>query len=360
VRLGRRPLLLLIAVVVVAVLVAGGLLVRSRLSSSDFEDAMGKLPAGAKRASFTDWAAVRDSVPGGSSLSARSSADDFRTFLDKAFDKDLTAVSALSDSFEGLAANYGITPLDAEWEAYGQAEDGSVDVVKLDSEVDLSALEDRFQKMGYQAPADGPGSGGVWQGTPELVVGLKSPLLDLQQNVAVVADQRLLMMSDDADYLKRSLAVVSGDSDSLTSVDNVPALVDAAGNTTVAELWAGDFACSDLAMSQADPSDVSDAESMVAKAGGVHPLSGLVMAQQPDLSLVVGMAFESSDEASADLQPRTDLASGAAPGQGGTFSDRFRIEDSVADGNLVKMTFKPVKGPLLNDLGEGPVLFATC
>lgn len=357
-RVGRR--VLLIGALVVVVLVAGGLLAWSRLSSSDLEDAMGKLPDGAKRASFTDWASVRDSVPGGASLTASSSAKEFEAFLTKAFDKDLTTVSALDDSFEGLAANYGITPLDSEWEAYGQAEDGSVDVVKLAPDVDLSALEDRFQKLGYQAPADGPGTGGVWAGTAELVVGLDEPLTDLQQNVAVVGDQRLLLMSDSPDYLKRALAVVSGDSDSLTTIDNVPALVDAAGNPTVAELWAGDFACSDLAMSQADPSDAADAESLVARAGGVHPLEGLVMAQQPDLSLLVGMAFGSSDQASADLQPRTDLASGDAPGQGGTFPDRFRIEDSVADGNLVTMTFEPKNGPLLNDIGEGPVLFATC
>ncbi len=356
VRVDRR---LLVALAVVAVLVVAGALVWVRLGSTDLEDAVDTLPAGAKRVSFTDWAAVGDSVPG-SDLSPQSSADDIDAFLDKAFDKDLTTASALTDSFEGLAANYGITPLDAAWEVYGQAEDGSVDVLKLDEGVALAALEDRFAEAGYQAPPDGAGTGGVWVGSPELVVGLDEPLSPVQQNVAVLPEQRLLLMSDDSDYLKRAVAVADGDNDSLSTVTHVSDLVDAAGKTTVAELWTGDFACADLAMSQADPRDAADGESLVAEAGGVHPLEGLVMAQKADLTLVVSMAFATEDQASADLQPRTDLASGEAPGQGGTFSERFRVDDSVAEGNLVTMRFDPAKGPLLNDLGEGPVLFATC
>ena len=55
----------------------------------------------------------------------------------------------------------------------------------------------------------------------------------------------------------------------------------------------------------------------VDEAGGIHPLEGLVMAQQGDSSLTVAMYFANEDQASQDLQPRTDLASGPAPGQGG-------------------------------------------
>ena len=75
-----------------------------------------------------------------------------------------------------MASNYGILPLDAEWEAYGQAEDGAVDLLRLSEDVDLSALEDSFAAVGYEAPADGAGSDGVWVGTPELVAGLEVPL----------------------------------------------------------------------------------------------------------------------------------------------------------------------------------------
>ncbi len=356
-RLGRRGLV--IGVLVVILVLVAAVLVRDRLAKTPLEEATELLPAGTVRVGFTDWAAVGSSVPD-SDLSASSSTEDIESFLDKAFDKDFTAVSALSDSFEGLADNYGIIPLDAEWEAYAQAEDGSVDVLQLSEDVDLSALEARFAEMGYDPPEDGAGSDGVWVGTPELVVGLDVPLTPVQTNVAVVSSERLMLMSDSAPYLEDAIAVVKGDADSLGPVTGIPELVDAAGKATVASLWAGDLACKDLAMSQADPRDDAAADSLIEEAGGVSPLAGLVMAQQPDRSMVVGMYFDSEDQASDDLQPRTDLASGPAPGQGGTFPERFRVADSVADGQLVTMTLEPVKGPLLGDLGSGPVLFATC
>ncbi|MGZ4429780.1 MAG: hypothetical protein ACXVEV_15740, partial [Nocardioidaceae bacterium] len=87
----------------------------------------------------------------------------------------------------------------------------------------------------------------------------------------------------------------------------------------------------------------------------------LVMALQPDRTLAVGMHFESSDEASANLQPRVNLASGAAPGQGGSFPQRFRITSATADGQEISMVFRPrPRETLLSDIGRGPVLFATC
>jgi hypothetical protein len=169
-----------------------------------------------------------------------------------------------------------------------------------------------------------------------------------------------MMMSDRPGFLERAVEVVKGDADSLESDAGVPELVDAAGQASVAVLWVGDLACSDLAMSQADQRDVAAGDALVEEAGGVSPLAGLVMAQQADSSMVVGMYFESEDQASADLQPRADLASGPAPGQGGTFPERFRVGDAVSDGHVVTMTLEPVAGPLLGDLGQGPVLFATC
>lgn len=357
-RVGRRTIVGGVVLVVLLV-VAAGVLVWSRMASTPFEEAVERLPAEVVRAGFTDWNAVEGSVPG-SDLSASSSAEKMQEFLDRAFDKDLTTASALSDSFPGLAANYGITPLDAEWEVYGQSETGSVDVLKLSEDVDLSALEERFEKMGYEAPADGAGSGGAWVGTPDLIVGLDEPLAPLQETVAVLAEERLLLMSDSPDYLSDALSVQESEEESLAQVDGVAELVDTAGKATVAMLWADDFACRDLAMSQADPTEDAEADALIEDAGGIHPLEGLVMAQRADSTLRVGMVFETEDQASDDLQPRTDLASGPAPGQGGTFPERFRVTDSVAEDRVVRMTFDPAKGTLLGDLSQGPVLFATC
>ena len=356
-RIGRRGLV--IGVLVVALVVVAAFVVRDRLARTPLEEAVELLPPGTVRLAWTNWATAAESIPD-SDLSASSSVEDVDAFLEKAFDKDLTTMSALSDSFEAMAENYGIIPLDAEWEAYAQAEDGAVDVLKLSEDVDLGALEDSFESIGYDPPADGAGSDGVWVGTPELVAGLDVPLTPVHTNVAVVESERLMLMSDSPTYLEQAIAVVTDGEDSMASAEGVPELVDAAGKATVAQLWAGDLACRDLAMSQADTRDAADAELLVEEAGGVSPLAGLVMAQQPDRSMVVGMYFETDEQASADLQPRTDLASGPAPGQGGTFPERFRVADSVAEDQLITMTFDPVGGPLLGDLGQGPVLFATC
>ena len=51
---------------------------------------------------------------------------------------DLAGTSALVTSFPGLQENFGVTPLDAEWEVYGQAEDGSVALLRLGDDVDLA------------------------------------------------------------------------------------------------------------------------------------------------------------------------------------------------------------------------------
>ena len=354
-----RRSVLVVGTVVAVLLAAVATRLVLRSGSSAYEDALSSLPHTVLRASYTDWEAVGRLVPG-PDPTASSSKHALEAFGEKAFDRDLTAESALSDTFTALASAYGITPLDGDWEVYGQARDGSVDLLRLSDDVDIDALEARFRKLGYEAPSGGAGSDGVWVGSPELVVGLPDPLTPVQQNVAVIRSERLLAMSDSASYLESAVAAAKGDQPTLSSLDGIPELLSAAGTPTVAELWASDFACEDLAMSQADPSEEEAGAELVRRVGGVHPLAGLVMAQQEDSTLRVGMVFENSDQADEDLQPRTDLATGPAPGQGGTFPDRFRVTDSVADGRTVTLTLKPVDGGLLNDLGQGPVLFATC
>jgi hypothetical protein len=115
-------------------------------------------------------------------------------------------------------------------------------------------------------------------------------------------------------------------------------------------------------MATTDEEDQATAKELVASAGGVSPLAGVVVAMHPDRSMVVGMHFETSEQASDDLRPRTKLASGDAPGQGGTFGERFRVVQAVADGKEIVMQLEPAGRdlPLISDLTEGPLLFATC
>ncbi len=192
------------------------------------------------------------------------------------------------------------------------------------------------------------------------IAGLPGSLTQLQENLAVLEDERMLVMADDPGFVDSAVAAVRGDGEQLAQVEGVEAMLAGLEDPVTATVWVGDFACEDLAMSQADRPEVEEGDRLVEEAGGVNPLTGLVFAESPDEGLQFVFGFDSSEDASQDLQPRTDLASGAAPGQGGTFPERFEVTSSTADGSVVTMRAEPVVGQVLADVGQGPVLFATC
>lgn len=349
-------------VAVVLALLAGAVLGWRLLSGpSEFERAMGTLPGTTLRATFTDWAATREQA-GGEGLDAASSPRQVQAFLDRAFDRDLVSKSAVAESTYALERRYGLSPLEAEWETLGQDRDGQVVVLAFGDGVDLAAAEQRLRTLGYAVPAGGPGSGGTWAGTPELVAALDPGLTPVQQNLAVLPEEGLVLMSDRADAVTRAAEVARGEAEALSSGSAAGASVGAAGEPVVAVLWAADFACQDLSMATADEEDQRVAEQLVAEAGPVSPLTGLVIAQQPDATVRVALSFETEEQAEGNLQPRIDLAAGEAPGQGGSFADRFRVTSAERDGSTVLLGLTPVEGVdyVFSDVTNGPVLFATC
>jgi hypothetical protein len=202
----------------------------------------------------------------------------------------------------------------------------------------------------------------VWVGGSDLVAQIDADLTPVQQNVAVFPDDHLVLMSDNAAYLSTATAVAKGSADGLGDVAGVDGLAAAADEPVAATQWVSTFACEDLSMGAADDGDQAEGERLVAAAGDAGPYEGLVMAMQPDRSLVVGLHFETADQADRNLQTRVDLASGPAPGQGGSFADRFEIASGKADGQDVVITTRPTgrTASVLSDLTSGPVLFATC
>jgi hypothetical protein len=348
-----------LAAAAVLLLTAGVVVWRVAVHRSPYQEAIGSLPASTLRATYTDWSGVR-SLAGGTAVGSASSPRQVDRFLTRAYDKDLTSASAVSDTTYAMQRKYGVSPLNAEWEAYGQSRKGAVDVLKMGDSVDMDGIEGRLRGLGYRAPVDGPGTGGVWAGSSDLVARIGA-LSSVQQNVVVLADQRLVLMSDSAVYASEAADVIQGDAASLDSTDGVTDLASAGEDPVSARMWASDFACEDLSMGNADQEDQRVADGLVARAGEISPLSGLVMSQQRDGNLVVGMHFEDDDQASENLQSRTNLAAGPAPGQGGSFRARFAITSSEARGSDVVLDLRP-RGDdaLLSDLSQGPVLFATC
>ena len=339
---------------VVLGLVAGGaafLLFRSDDQTS-FAWAVDHSPAGTQRLSWTDWAAVRTQEE--ADLTERSSAADVRRFLGRAFDDDLSSASALVTSAPLLQERFGFSPATVDWELFSQSDRGAVVMLHLPSG-ELDGVADHLRELGYAEPPDDEG---VWQGGSDLLAGISSALTPELSYVALDRDDSVVLTSDSASFLKVATAAVTGDGDRVTGLDSV---VDDAGEPISAAVFSGDYACSALAMEHAGGSDQAQGRRLVAAAGEVNPYSAFAMSYQPDGTVRVAFAFDSSETARTNADSRATLARGPAPGQGGTFGERFEVDSVTAHGSLVVISLTPKPdASVLSDLSTGPLLFATC
>jgi hypothetical protein len=355
----RRRLTVALLVVLAVALLAAAALVGVRWwqdrDRTDLERATAYAPADAERLSWTDWAGVRDAL--GAHLDGSSSGAEVQSFLDDGFERDLTSTSALVQSAKVLQARFGFSPATADWELFSQSEQGAVVMVRMPDDTDLGTVADQLERSGFTRPATGDTDGEVWVGGDSLLPEIGADLTPELQYVALDADEHLVLTSDNEEYLAQTVdSLGEGDLS-----DGMQDAISASGSPLSASVYDGPYTCSALAMSHADRSDEQEGEQLVAEAGEVSPISGFAMSVQPGSGVRVAMAFETDDQARTNADTRSVLASGPAPGQGGDFSDRFSVESSTADGNVVTLELEPTKGSyVLSDLSSGPVLFATC
>ncbi|HET7735936.1 MAG TPA: hypothetical protein VFK52_08190 [Nocardioidaceae bacterium] len=340
-----RLRVVLVTLVVVALVAGASWWFQSRRTT--YESALATLPSEVLRASYTDWAGIRSEL-------GDQPLDDFTL---AAYDRDFSRTSALEANAPLLESIYGIDLRAVEWEVYGQSDEGSVAVLKLGSAPSFDDLTSTLTDLGYPAPSQ---ETKAWAGSVELVATIDSSLTPVFQNVVLLEEESLVLLSDSPEYAEHAAAAARGDDDALLS--SVSDLADQADQPISALLWAGDYACKDLAMSTADAVDQNRADALVDQAGGVSPLTGLLMAAAGDGAVRVGLRFEDDDQATDNLQPRTDLAAGEAPGLGGAFADRFSILAARTSGRLVLLDLEPAEDgtALLSGISDGPVLFATC
>jgi hypothetical protein len=354
----RRRLTVVAGAALALVLLAAAAVVGARwwqdAHRTDLQRAVSYAPSGTVRFSWTDWAAVRSRL--GSEVDASSSADEVETFLSEGYDADLTSGSAMVESTPVLQDKFGFSPADVDWELLAQSQTGSVLVVGLPDDLDTDELGDTFASLGYERPQDDTG---VWTGGEELVarIGAGGTLSPQFQHLALDAGRHLLLASDSAPYLRGAV----GDLGDEHGEEGISDVADAVGEPLSAAVYDGGFACKSLAMAQADEDDQSTAEELVTAAGGVDPLAGFALAAEPGGGVLVALAFEKDDQARRNADSRAQLAAGPAPGQGGSFADRFDLGRVSAEGRVVTMRLTPVEdSPVLSDLSNGPVLFATC
>lgn len=350
--LGRGRLLVGGVALAVLVAVAVVLVVVLRDDAGDdtrLARAVAMAPESTQRYSWTDWAAVREEV--GAELSADPTAAELRRFLDDGYSADLTSTSATVSAAPALQAELGLSPATVSWELFTQGEQGALLFLGVPDGFDAADLEGRLEALGYTAPT---GDDTIWTG--DLAQLTPRGITPEFSYVSIDADAGVVAASDSDDYLLDMDDAARGDSD-----DGVADAVAAMGEPLAASVLAGDNACADLAMTQADGPDRVRAEQLIDQAGEVGPYRGFAMGLMPDGELRVALGFETEEQARTNADTRAELLAGPAPGQGGSFPDRFSVERVEADGTVVTMRLDPVAGTFpLSDLSTGPVLFATC
>lgn len=337
---------------VVTLVVVGGLVAwrwwdeESRLAS-----AVAQAPADSQRITWTDWAGVRAELDADL---ADATGEDLATFLDRGYDADLTSASAIRTSAEELRAQFGLSPATLSWELLAQAPDGQVLLLGLPEDFDYDALRERLRSLGYTEPDR---EGGTWRASEVTIADLAlTPELG---NMRVDEEAGLVATSETPAYLEQWSEERRGD-DVDDGIDDVVGAYDEATPLS-GVVYSGDQACNELAMSRADAADRARADQLIAAAGEVHPLRGYAMVELAGGAVRVAMVFEDEDRARTNADTRSQLAAGPAPGQGGAFSDRFRLGEVSARGDVVRMELDPVDGAyVVSDLSSGPVLFATC
>lgn len=346
----RRVALVAVAVVV---LLAAVLAWRQLAPGTRLEEAIELAPEGSARIAWTDWAGVRREL--GADVDADSSTEDVEAFLDEAFTRDLSPMSALGSSAVTLHERFGFSPATLDWELFAQSGEGAVEILKPTSAASLDEVGNRLESLGWQPPEE---DDGVWTGGADVLARAGSGLTPELQHFVVLEDEGLLLSSDQVGYLEQAAQVAAGDGDRVAGLDDVAGHL---GEALAAAVYTGDHACGQLAMAQADEDAQAQADALIEAAGGVHPLTAFAMGQLPGGDVRVALEVEDADDAPHDADARAALASGPAPGQGGEFTDRFTVASAGSEGRVVLLDLEPADGEyVVSDLTSGPVLFATC
>ena len=231
-------------------------------------------PAGTERVSWTDWDGVRAEL--GSDVDARSGAGELRTFLDDAYDADLSSRSALLQSAPALQTSFGFSPASADWELFSQSEDGAVITLRMPDDTDFDDLGRPVDRARVRAPRQRRRGLGRRPGPAVRAVGEPDPRAGLRRPRPGRAPG--------AGLRPAALPRVGGDARPRRRRAGPRA------STRSPRRWAsrcrrrstrGDYACGALAMGQADADDQAQAAELVAAAGTVDPYLAFAMGVRP-------------------------------------------------------------------------------
>lgn len=304
------------------------------------ERAVGLLPAGTQRVTFTDWAGVR------AELGDR--------FDDEVITSDLSAASVALGAASTLEESFGWGPSTIAWEALGQGEEGQVLIVDLGDRADIADLATSYAGQGYDDPGKGRLDGAVWAGGAEALgrAGLTEAIF---ANVAVLGDEHLLLLSDSPDFLAKAVKAAKGGK----RLDFAP--VQRVGAPLAAVGFVGDLACERLSFANADPGAQAKAASLVEEAGGVSPLDGYLVALGAERAWTAVFHYENEDQATRDARSRRALAGAEDPGQMESYPDLFTVDAAEVEGRDLVLRGRAAEAAYaMTETTAGPVLLASC
>ena len=356
---GMRLRLVLISVVVpllvVAAAIVGGRWAGGEVaadSRSAMASGLDSLPADTQVAGFTDWSRIRQVLGVGS-----STASGRATLTDDAALRDLSTRSVIGQYTEEMHDAYGWSPADLDWEAYGQAQDGAVMVVRLGETVSFDSVRSHLRELGYVR------DGRVWTLGAESSVA-RSALGSTLRAITVIPRQRLLVAADRAAYVSTVLETIDRDAPSLLSVRSAADVASALAGADSALLQSGPFTCESTSLKDDGPDVQAQARAAIDRAGDlVEPeFTGRALdaGSKTSQTMRFALGFRSPTAAAQQLRVRTALASGAFIGRSGRIEESLGLRSSSVRGSTALLRFRHDPDRTAYMTGDGPLLFAGC
>ena len=115
--------------------------------------------------------------------------------MSRAYDSDFTAASSIDESAAALQENFGFSPATAQWEAYAQGRRGRDDGAQGRGRRRLRRPRRQPARSATRKPKE---DDGVWKGGADLVAEIDPTITPELQYVALLADQGLVVTSDNA------------------------------------------------------------------------------------------------------------------------------------------------------------------
>ncbi|HWU32616.1 MAG TPA: hypothetical protein VN108_07070 [Marmoricola sp.] len=368
-RLSRRATIVVVALVLMMGAAIGAARWWNDTHPTGIKGAVAALPATTQSFQFTDWSAVRIElrVMQGQEISKLGTWLDPSTYAATSTSPNVlrtlssTSIISTPDSAMQLQKQFGISPANLQWEAYGNLPAGGVEVLSPNATVDLTKVRSALTAAGYVQTKSG-----AWS-----LEGGSANLPDFG-NIAVLPDRHLVLASASPIALTDAMQTASGKVPSLDSVTSLNDLVGTLDQPVAADVWVRDAVCGDTRISYSaqaapDPATEQEINQAIRSAGGVSPLVGFALTLNPDGTLTAAMQYPSDSAAQRDLKARATLATGQRYSIGVNFASLFTLVSSQTNNSTILLQMSPVPGsesstgvPLFPWLIQGDLDFASC